>query len=164
MVAPRSPSLLPDAMIAWHDRLTDSGETTWPANADGNVPSVGFMTKLEPGQNAELVQVAAEAESEFEWIQAPHGRLERITLVTYVDVGTDLESVAMLNRLKALANVVQRSVYDDTTTDSYKPLLAAGIELDGIVGTEYGIFPRTGGTQQATFGRATITYLATYRI
>lgn len=163
MVAPRSTSRVFAAALAWRNRLRD--DVTWTVGANQQVPQVDFMTSVEPGQNAELVQVAAQAESEIVWEQAPHGRRENVTLTTYVDVGTDIDGPAMMARLEELSSLVERSVYDDTVTDSFKPLIVGpGQDLEGLVGVGFEMVPRSGGVEQATFGRATITYLASFRI
>ena len=150
-----------DAARKMRDRLL---EQSWPAHPiTGRVPQVA-LTEPDWDTNDEVVWVWPDFgdDAAIDWRRFPHGRDETFSIVVAVNTSAVMDVLAedlILDRLEALADVVQRAVYDDTAvseTDRFAPLGVGGVVANGgISQVSFEIVP---SPREGLIGRCLVRY------
>lgn len=152
-----------DAARKMRDRMV---EQSWPAHPiTGLVPPVS-LTDPDWDTNDEIVWVWPDFgdDAEIGWQRFPNGRDETFSIVVAINTSAVMDAQAedlILDRLEALADVVQRAVYDDTDTATSETARMNPLGVDGVVaqgGISQVSFEIVAAPREGLIGRALVRY------
>lgn len=158
-----------DAARKMRDRLV---EQSFPAHPlTGLVPPVS-VTSPEWDVHDEIVWVWPDFgdDAEINWQRYPNGRDETFSIVVAINTSAVMDSQAedlVLDRLEALADVVQRAVYNDTDTAVSETSRLNPLGVDGVVangGISQVSFEIVQSPREGLSGRCLVTYQHVGRI
>lgn len=136
----------------------------FPAHPTFGKPQIAFADD-EPQANAEIVSILVDIgeDAAITWRSLPGGRDETFDLVFRISTATGTtDQVAVVQRLEALADVVQRAFYNDVTQDMTPLGIAEAVKLEGVGQVSFIVtqFDRIEGY----VGQAFVVYRLAFRI
>lgn len=145
---------------------------TWPVHPVTAIGPQIALADRDPDGEAEIVWIVPDVgdDATITWRSLPNGRDEEFDLIIQItsfsiDADVQVQEDQLLDRLEALADVVQRAFYTDTAdvapTERIRPLdIAQAVKLEGVGQVAFAMWPNGEGLA----GSATVRYRLSFRI